>query len=96
MWPLEKRIDLWEDIQLALTAKRREISPILSASILGNIRSVTDISPWGPYLSFSLSEALKRASWAFQPTRLWWSRGKYIRLSKLVVADTSSVSVTTH
>jgi hypothetical protein len=86
-WPLAKRVDLWTDIQSALQARRREISPRLSASILGKIRSVSDLSPWGPYLSFSLSEALKRASRAaFQPTRSWWSRGK-ICLSKSVVAD---------
>jgi hypothetical protein len=86
-WPFAKRVDLWNDIQSALHAKRREISPVLSASILGKIRSVTDISPWGPYLSFSLSEALKRATRAaFRPTRSWWSRGK-IRLSKSVAVD---------
>jgi hypothetical protein len=44
-WPLFKRIELFNDIQLALSAPRHEIKPRLSASILGKIRSVSDISP---------------------------------------------------
>jgi hypothetical protein len=86
-WPLYKREELYADIQSALNAWRLEISPKLCASILGKIRSVSDLSPWGPYLSFSLSEALKQASRAaFSSTRTFWSRGK-IRLSRSVIAD---------
>jgi hypothetical protein len=86
-WPLYKREDLYNDIQSAIHAWRNEISPKLCASILGKIRSVSDLSPWGPYLSFSLSEALKQASRAaFSTTRTFWSRGK-IRLSRSVIAD---------
>jgi hypothetical protein len=58
-WPLSKRIALHDEIQEALSSRDRCIKPKLAASILGKNWSVYDIAPWGPYISFSLAEALK-------------------------------------
>jgi hypothetical protein len=86
-WPLYKRQALYADIQAALKSPNRCITPKLAASILGKIRSVGDVAPWGPYISFSLSEGLKAATrQAFNTKRSWWSRGK-IRLSRSIKAD---------
>jgi hypothetical protein len=90
-WPRYKRIDLHADIQTALQ-KPREVSPKIVASILGKVRSVGDVAPWGPYLSFSLSDTLKTASRnAFSTHRTWWTRGK-IRLSAAVIQDLKFLS----
>jgi hypothetical protein len=84
-WPLYKRQDLYAEIQEALRA--RTITPKQSASILGKIRAVGEIAPWGPYISFSLSEGLKAAARsAFNTNRSFWHRGK-IRLSRAIKAD---------
>jgi hypothetical protein len=86
-WPYYKREALYAEIQEALHSKRGTITPRQSASILGKIRSVGDVAPWGPYISFSLSEGLKAASRnAFNTHRSWWSKGK-IRLSKSIKKD---------
>jgi hypothetical protein len=86
-WPLYKRKALHEEIVEALNSKHRCVTPKLAASILGKIRSVYDVAPWGPYISFSLSEALKKATRsAFSSNRTWWTRGK-VRLSASVRAD---------
>jgi hypothetical protein len=61
-WPYYKRAVLLLEIEAALDARSRCITPKLAASILGKIRSVYDVAPWGPYISFSLSEALKAAT----------------------------------
>jgi hypothetical protein len=85
-WPLYKRAALILDIQKALENPRK-VSPKVAASIMGKVRSASDIAPWGPYISFSLADALKQACRsAFHPSRTWWSRGK-VRLSKRVIAD---------
>jgi hypothetical protein len=84
-WPLYKRQALYLEIKEAL--RSRNITPKQSASILGKIRAVGDIAPWGPYISFSLSEGLKAAARsAFNTNRSFWHRGK-IRLSKTIKAD---------
>jgi hypothetical protein len=86
-WPYYKRAALLLEIESALEASNRCITPKLAASILGKIRSVYDVAPWGPYISFSLSEALKTATRsAFSNRRSWWKRGK-VRLSAAVKAD---------
>jgi hypothetical protein len=87
-WPLYKRVALHDEIQLALAATHSCITPRLSASILGKIRSVGEVAPWGPYISFSLAEGLKAATRrAFDSTkRTWWTKGK-IRLSNSIKAD---------
>jgi hypothetical protein len=86
-WPLAKRVALHDEIQEALSSRNRCIKPKLAASILGKIRSVYDVAPWGPYISFSLAEALKQATRsAFSNRRSWWRRGK-VRLSAAVRAD---------
>ena len=61
-WPYYKRMALLAEIEAAVAARNRCITPKLAASILGKIRSVYDVAPWGPYISFSLSEALKAAT----------------------------------
>jgi hypothetical protein len=86
-WPHYKREALHGEILDALRSKNRCIPPKLAASILGKIRAVYDVAPWGPYISFSLSEALKKATRsAFSNKRSWWTRGK-VRLSASVRAD---------
>jgi hypothetical protein len=86
-WPYYKRTALLDEITEALTSKSRCITPKLAASILGKIRSVYDVAPWGPYISFSLSEALKAATRsAFNSHKSWWKRGK-VRISASVRAD---------
>jgi hypothetical protein len=86
-WPYYKRKALLDEIEEALAAPQRCITPKLAASILGKIRSVYDVAPWGPYISFSLSEALKAATRsAFSNRKSWWKRGK-VRLSASVRAD---------
>lgn len=85
-WPLYKRQALYADIQLAL-ANPRKVTPRMTASIMGKVRSAGEIAPWGPYLTFSVADLLKNATrQAFSPTRSWWSRGK-VRFSKRVQAD---------
>jgi hypothetical protein len=79
---------LYDEMQSALDAKHSCITPRLSASILGKIRSIGKVAPWGRYISFSLAEGLKAATRrAFDSTkRTWWTRGK-IRLSNSIKAD---------
>ena len=86
-WPYYKRKALLDEIMAALATRSRCITPKLAASILGKIRSVYDVAPWGPYISFSLSEALKKATRAaFRNKRSWWARGK-VRISASVRED---------
>jgi hypothetical protein len=57
------------------------------ASVIGKLRSAISISPWGTYLSFSMSTHLTRASHnAFRATHSWWSKAK-IRVNKTVIQD---------
>jgi hypothetical protein len=85
-WPLYKREALILAIEDALK-NPRQVSPKTAASIMGKVRAAGEIAPWGSYVSFSLADALKRASRAaFHPIRKWWSRGK-IRFSRRVIAD---------
>jgi hypothetical protein len=86
-WLHYKCTSLYEEITTALTARSCCITPKLAASILGKICLVYDVAPWKPYISFSLSEALKAATHsAFSNRRSWWKRGK-VRLSTLVCTD---------
>jgi hypothetical protein len=83
-WPYYKRMALFDEIMAALMARSRCITPKLAASILEKIRSVYVVAPWGPYISFSLFEALRKATHAaFSNKRSWWVRGK-VRLSTCV------------
>jgi hypothetical protein len=85
-WPLYKRLALYDDIQVAL-ASPRKVTPRMTASIIGKVRSAGEIAPWGPYISFSVADTLKNATrQSFSPVRSWWSRGK-VRFSKNVQAD---------
>jgi hypothetical protein len=75
-WPLYKRKILFDDIQIALRDPRR-VAPKVAASIMEKVRAAGEIAPWGPYVSFSLADSIKRASRnAFSPIRTWWTRGK--------------------
>jgi hypothetical protein len=49
-WPLVKRIDLREQILQALAHPRHQSTPKIIASIIGKIRYVARIAPWGNYL----------------------------------------------
>jgi hypothetical protein len=85
-WPLYKREVLLADIYKALEAPNR-VPPKVAASIMGKVRAAGNIAPWGPYISFSLADAIKKASRrAFHPTRKWWTKGR-IKFSKPVIAD---------
>jgi hypothetical protein len=85
-WPLYKRLALYEDIKTAL-ASPRKVTPRMTASIIGKVRSAGEIAPWGPYISFSVTDTLKNATrQSFSPVRSWWSRGK-VRFSQNVQAD---------
>jgi hypothetical protein len=59
-WPLYKRQALHADIQAALE-NPRHVSPKMVASIIGKVRSAGEIAQWGPYISFSVADKLKRA-----------------------------------
>jgi hypothetical protein len=75
-WPLYKRQALYEDIQTALHDPLC-VPPKVAASIMGKIRAAGNIAPWGPYISFSLADAIKQACCrAFGPIWMFWSRGK--------------------
>jgi hypothetical protein len=85
-WHFYKRETLIADIEAAL-AKPRHVTPKIAASIMGKVRAAGEIAPWGAYISYSLADAIKRASrQAFHPARKWWSRGK-IRFSRRVIED---------
>ena len=85
-WPLYKREALYADIQQAL-AEPSKVPPKLVASIMGKVRAAGEIAPWGPYISFSLANAIKNASRrAFHPTGRWWTKGK-IQFSHEVIQD---------
>jgi hypothetical protein len=85
-WPLYKRQALYEDIQAAL-ASPRKVTPKLAASIIGKLRSASAIAPWGPYLSFSIADQLKRVCrQGSSQSRTWWRRGK-VRFTKEVQDD---------
>jgi hypothetical protein len=85
-WPLYKREALHASILLALKNPQR-VPPKVAASILGKVRAAGLIAPWGPYISFSLADAIKRATRnAFGPIRTFWSRGN-IRFNRSVTAD---------
>jgi hypothetical protein len=83
-WLSYKRTALLDKILAALAARSRCITPKLAASILGKICSVYDVAPWGPYILFSLSEALKKATRAaFSNKRSWWARGNVRLLASI-------------
>jgi hypothetical protein len=85
-WPLYKREALYEDIQTAIKTPE-QVPPKVAASIMGKVRAAGNIAPWGPYISFSLADAIKQATRrAFGPIRSFWSRGK-IRFNKGVIED---------
>jgi hypothetical protein len=85
-WPLYKRKILFDDIQTAIRHPRH-VPPKVAASIMGKVRAAGEIAPWGPYVSFSLADSIKRASRnAFGPIRTWWTRGR-IRFTKSVIDD---------
>ncbi len=85
-WPLYKRQALYEDIQTALRDPTC-VPPKVAASIMGKVRAAGNIAPWGPYISFSLADAIKQACRrAFGPIRTFWSRGK-IRFNNNVIQD---------
>jgi hypothetical protein len=93
-WPSYKRKALLDEILAALAARSRCITPNLAASILGKIRSIYDVAPWGPYISFSLSEALKKATRAaFSNKRSWWACGKVRLLASVQGRFTISLHV---
>jgi hypothetical protein len=86
-WPLAKREALQHEIVEALDSRSRCIKPKLAASILGKIRAVYDVVPWGPYILFSLAKGLKHATRsAFSNRQSWWNRGK-VRLSAVIRVD---------
>ena len=60
-WPLYKREALYEDIQQALR-NPHTVPPKVAASIMGKVRAAGNIAPWGPYISFSLADAIKHAT----------------------------------
>ena len=60
-WPLYKRQDLYTDIQSVL-ASPRKVTPGMTASIIGKVRSAGKIALWGPYISFSVADTLKNAT----------------------------------
>jgi hypothetical protein len=77
-WAYPKRMATRDTILHAL--QQGWLRPREVASILGTLRSASILSAWGPYLSFSLSAALKQAvRAAFSPMRNWWHRGKVCR-----------------
>jgi hypothetical protein len=85
-WPLYKRQALYDDIQMALLDPSC-VPPKVAASIMGKVRAAGNIAPWGPYISFSLADAIKQACRrAFGPIRTFWSRGK-IRFNNNVIED---------
>jgi hypothetical protein len=88
-WPYyDKRKAPFDKIMAALTARSRCLTPKLAASILEKIRSVYDVAPYRPYISFSLSEAaLKKATReSFSNKRSWWAYEK-VRLSASIRED---------
>jgi hypothetical protein len=83
-WPCSKREELFHKLTAILTMPcscRHLLTPKQTASILGKLRSAIQISPWGVFLSFSLTANLKQACRnAYGSTHSWWSKGK-IRLN---------------
>jgi hypothetical protein len=68
-WPLYKQEVLLANIQKALESPHC-VPPKVAASIMGKVRAAGNIAPWGPYISFSLADAIKKASRrAFHPTQ---------------------------
>ena len=90
-WPLYKREALYEDIKTALR-NPSQVPPKIAASIMGKVRAAGNIAPWGPYISFSLADAIKLATRrAFGPIRSFWSRG-IMRFNKSVIEDLKLLS----
>jgi hypothetical protein len=86
-WPLEKRLELRQQILLILADPNHEASPKEIASIIGKIRSAAKIAPWGNYLSFTSQEALTTAlRKAKKNPRRFWKAGK-MRAPKEAVRD---------
>ena len=76
-WPLEKRLELQQQILLLLGRPCHEATPKEVASIIGKIRSAALIAPWGNYLSFTSQEALTAAlRKADRHPRWFWRNGK--------------------
>jgi hypothetical protein len=66
-----------------------QISVSLQAGSLYSWKNlyVGNVAPWGPYISFSLSEGMKAPTQnAFYTQCLWWSKGK-IQLSQGIKVD---------
>jgi hypothetical protein len=60
-WLLYKCTELFDEITQALSMKRPWFKPKVVASIIRKLRSASLLTPWGPYLSFSLTMALNHA-----------------------------------
>ena len=76
-WPLEKRLELRQQILLILGRRGHEATPKEIASIIGKIRSAALIAPWGNYLSFTSQDALTAAlRKAYRHPRWFWRNGK--------------------
>ena len=72
-WPLYKRQALLVDIEKALQSPRK-VPMKVTASILGKVQAVGQIAPWGAYITFSLADALKKATRsAFSTKRNGWN-----------------------
>jgi hypothetical protein len=86
-WSYYKRAKLYHKLQEILLQRANNVTilPRQMASVIG--KSAISISPWGTYLSFSMSTHLTRASCnAFRATRSWWSKAK-IQVNKSVIWD---------
>jgi hypothetical protein len=81
-WPLlYKRKDLYYKLfsLLPLPKNKRHLNPKQAASIIRQLRSAIQISPWGVYLSFALAANLKRAGKnAISSQCSFWSKGKSV------------------
>jgi hypothetical protein len=77
-WPLYKRTALLQDILIALKSPDH-VPPKVAASIMGKVRAAGQIAPWGPYVSFSLADAIKRACrQTFHSTKRFWTNGRIV------------------
>jgi hypothetical protein len=85
-WPFYKREALLADIIQALDTPNN-VPPKVAASIMGKVRAAGQVAPWGPYVSFSLADAIKQACRNTQhPTKRFWTKGR-IQFKKQVIED---------
>jgi hypothetical protein len=76
-WPLEKRLELRQQILEILARSNHKATPKEIASVIGKIPSAAMISPWGNYLSFTSQDALTAAlRKAFWHPRWFWKQGR--------------------